>query len=189
METRAVTKVAVATVKAVVKVATTVAATVSYVARKVVAPAVKKVVNVVKAVGTAIHGAGRSAIAATAKYGDAISLTATVVGIGICAATAGAGCLVAAGAAVGIGAFVAGAKSIEKHGDIRRAGFQAAGSVVNDVVTGAGAGRIAQKAFGSKEGIGRAAVDLNGAPAVLGTGMSVEAGIDWLCDQTKGSVC
>lgn len=195
--TRAIVKVAVATVKAVVKVATVVAATVSYVARNVVAPAVSRVVNTVRAaasaVGSTVAKIGRAAGAAINKglvdYGDAISLGATIVGIGVCAATAGIGCAVAAGVGVAVSAGVAAAQSFDRHKDWRRAGLQAVGSLGLDAVTGWGVGKLAMKVFGSDKGIGRAAIDMNGAPAVFGAGMGLEAGVDWFCDQTKGSVC
>lgn len=183
--TRAVTKVAVATAKAAVKVATTVAVVVKYTAKITAA----RVVNAGKAAISAGGKATRAAASFTAKYGDAISLSATVVGIGVCAATAGIGCVVAGGAGVALGAITAGVQSYQKTGDWRRAGIQALGSVALDGATGFGAGRLAIGVFGHKGGIGRAAIDMNGAPAVFGAGMIVEGGIDWACNQTSGKIC
>lgn len=122
------------------------------------------------------------------ENGDAISLAATVVGIGVCALAAAA-CLVAAGVSMAISAGAAAAQSYNKHGDLRRAGIQAVASIGIDAITGAGAGKLAAKVFGSATGIGRAAIDMHGAPLVFGMGMGVEAGIDSLCDLSKGSVC
>jgi len=171
--TRAVTKIAVATVKAVVRVATRVATVTSYVARAVVAPAIAKVVSVAKSVGSAVGSAAKSATRATvsftAKYGDAISLSATVLGIGVCAATAGVGCAIMAGAAVAVDA-----------------GVQAAGSLAFDLST-LGVGRVAKYNLGAGR-IGEAAIDMNGAPVAFGIGMYIESKIDQACD-APGGMC
>jgi hypothetical protein len=169
-----VTTVAVAAVKAVVKVAVT-----------VVAPVIKKAVNVVKGAGSFLGDVGRNIGSGIVKYGDAISLAATVVGIGFCFASVGCGA--ATIAAVAIGAGIAAAQSYSEHKDWRRAGIQAVVSIgINAIV-----GRIAKGVSGflGAGEVGKAAVDLNGAPAEFLGGMGAGDLVDGICDATKGSFC
>ena len=76
-------------------------------------------------------------------------------------------------------------KSYEKHGDWKRAAAQGAASIGLNLATGFGAGHIAQRVFGSKNGVGRYAIELHGAPVGFAGDMSLEAGVDWLFDQAN----
>ena len=182
-----VKKVVVATVKKVVRLVAKVVTTAKFVYAKVIKPVVRTVTKVAvkttRAAAKVVKNVARQAVKTSAMYGDAIALTATVASIGVCAVTAGVGCLVAGGVAVAAGAISASAQSYEKHGSIKRAALQGVGSIVNDLATGAAFGRIARLAFGSSR-IGKAAVDMNGVAPAFASGMGVGSLIDNTCDST-----
>lgn len=182
---RAVVKVAVATVKAVIKVATVVAATAVNVTRNYIIPAATRVVSTVQSAAKAVaswtvsvaKAAPRVVTSYMAEHSDQISLIGTVVTLGVCAATAGAGCLIATGIAAGVNATVAYTKSMVQHNDMRRAASQALGSIIVDGTT-FGVGKKLQTMLGVGERLGGVAIDMHGAPISFGAGMGVEALID-----------
>jgi RHS repeat-associated protein len=195
--TRAVTKVAVATVKAVVKVTVAVATTVSNVARAYVAAKVNQVVNTVKMVASAIRTVGsavasavktatRATIAFVGQNSDAISIGATVIGMGACLIVTVGACGAIAVGVIAVGAVASGMESYHKHGNLARAGLQAGASAGLGAIS-LGIGNKLSPLLGSTK-IGDFAISMHGAPFDFLGGLSVENGIDSLCDQ-PGGIC
>ena len=106
-------------------------------------------------------------------------MSATVVSIGVCAVTAGIGCVVAGGAAMAIGAVAAVSQSYAKHGSLKRAIVQGVASAALDKFSGAAFTRV-----GAAIGVGRigeTAVNQIGVPFAFLGGKGLEAGVDALC--------
>ena len=184
---KTVTKVVVAVVQTVQKVATA--------AISIGKQVVRSVVTIAKAGGAVlakkatqawnatVSGASRASAEATrfiGQNGDAISTGLSVAALGVCiAATAGAclGVTIAVGA---IGAAVAGVQSYEKHGDWRRAGAQAVGSLAVSALTfGAG---LKAEAIMKAGRAGTAAFGIHEIPIGHGINMGASAGVDAFSD-------